>query len=238
MSHQELPPQTHRDCGCQRVNFEQLELELNLALQEAAEAPAVANLKLLWQQLEPVLVELPMQEQLRLGSQVIEQLATIYQAKADVLFDDWEKTYDPKDPVISENWLQGLVRQTQYVDLSELTAPRQGRSHAKTTKPESVPETVVGEVPKANLLQMLDQLEAEDQKVATLEIAHEERVQEWVSEINQWFEQHPEPIELLQFQRQLQWPLVQLWLSLLLGEFRLEAIETDFYSSRIQVSRP
>jgi hypothetical protein len=220
------------------MNFEQLELELNLVLQDAAETPTIANLKVLWQQFEPVLGQLPLQEQLRLGSQVIERLAGIHQAKADALFDDWENAYDPQDPLVSGDWLQGLVRQTQHLDLSELTTPRRGQSRAKTTKPEAVPETVVGEVPKANLLQMLDQVEAEDQQVAALEIAHEERVQEWVSEINQWFEQHPEPIELLQFQRQLQWPLVQLWLSLLLGEFRLEAIETDFYSSRIQVSRP
>jgi hypothetical protein len=228
------------------MNFDQLELELNLVLQDAAEVPAMANFNALWQQLEPVLVQLPLQEQLRLGSQVIERLAGIHQAKADALFDDWENAYDPQDPLVSGDWLQGLVRQTQHLNLSELTTPRRGRPRAKTAKPESVPETVVGEVPKANLLQMLDQVEAEDQQVAALalaeplgtRIAHEERVQEWVSEIDQWFEQHPEPIELLQFQRQLQWPLVQLWLSLLLGEFRLEAIETDFYSPRIQVSRP
>lgn len=219
------------------MNFEQLELELNLALQDAAETPAIVNLDVLWQQLEPVLLQLPLQEQLRLGSQVIEQLAGIHQAKADALFDDWENAYDPQDPLVSGDWLQGLVRQSQHLDLSELTAPRRGRPRAKTTKPESVPETIVGEVPKANVLQMLDQVEAEDQKVAILAIAHEERVQEWVSEINQWFEQHPEPIELMQFQRQLQWPLVQLWLSLLLGGFRLEPIDSDFYSARIQVSR-
>lgn len=218
------------------MNVEQLELELNLVLQDAAETPAIANLNVLWQQLEPVLVQLPLQERLRLGSQVIEQLAAIHQAKADVLFNDWENTYDPQDPLVSGDWLQGLVRQTQHLDLSELTAPLQRRPRSKTDKSESALETVVSEVPKANLLQMLDQVEADDQKAAALAIAHEERVQEWVGEIHQWFEQHPEPIELLQFQRQLQWPLVQLWMSLLLGEFRLESIEPDFYSSRIQVS--
>jgi hypothetical protein len=186
------------------MNFDRLELELNLVLQDAAETPAVADLTVLWQQLEPVLVQLPLQEQLRLGSQVIEQLAAIYQAKATVLFDDWENAYDPQDPLVSGDWFQGLVRQTQHLDLSELTAPPQRRPRAKTARSESIQETVVGEVPKANLLQMLDQVEADEQKAVALKIAHEERVQEWVSEIHQWFERYPKPIEILQFQRQLQ----------------------------------
>jgi hypothetical protein len=218
------------------MNFEQLELELNLVLQDAAEAPAVANLNALWQQLEPVLVKLPLHERLRLGSQVIEQLATIHQAKADVLFETWESIHNPRDPVVSEDWLQGLVRQTQHLDLSELTAPPQKCSRPKTVKSDSAEDTVVREVPKANLLQLLDQVEAEEQKAVALATAHEERVHEWVAEIHQWFEQNPEPIALLDLRQALGWPLVQLWLSLLLGGFKLEAIESSFYSSQILIS--
>ncbi|PSN19585.1 hypothetical protein C7271_06495 [filamentous cyanobacterium CCP5] len=219
------------------MTFEQLELELNLVLEDAAEAPAMANLSALWQQLEPVLLELSLQDQLRLGSQIIEQLAGIHQAKADILFDTWENTYDPHDPVVSGDWLQGLVRQTQHVDLSKLTAPVQRRPRSSTAKSEAAEDTVVGEVPKAKVLQLLEQVEAEAQKAAALAIAHEERVKDWVTEIHQWFEQHPQPIELLQLQQQLNWPLIQLWMSLLLGGFGLETIDADFYSSHIRVFR-
>ncbi|MDB9526481.1 hypothetical protein PN498_10815 [Oscillatoria sp. CS-180] len=211
----------------------QLELALDLALDD----PAEADLSELWQQFEVASAQLSTQERLRLGSQAIECLARIYRAKANWLLDDWEYAYDPQDPNLPGDWLQGLVRQTQQVDLSDLTAPAQRRSRTNTSKKHRPgQDTVVGEVSKANLLEMLDQVELETRKTAALAVAHEERVQEWVSEIQAWFEQYPQPIPLLDLQQNLGWPLIQLWLSLLLGGFQLETTEPSFYSSRILVS--
>lgn len=220
------------------MNVRQLELDLDLALESAAESPVLANLRDLWQQFEPVLAQLSVQEQLRLGSQVIERLAGIHQAKANFLFENWENTYDPQDPNLPGDWLQGLVRHTQHVDFSELTAPAQRRPRSKDSKPELSQDLVVGEVPKADLLQLLDTVEAESQKAAALAVAHEERIQDWVAEIHQWFELSPQPILLLELQQQLSWPLVQLWLSLLLGGFQLEATDPQFYSACIVVFPP
>lgn len=211
--------------------------QLELALDFALEDPAEADLRELWQQFEAASAQLSPQEQLRLGSQAVECLASIYQAKANWLLDDWEYAYNPQDPNLPGDWLQGLVRQTQQVDLSDLTAPVQRRPRGRTSKKQDQGhDTVVGEVPKANLLEMLDQVELETQKAAALSVAHEERIQDWVSEIQAWFEQHPQPIPLLELQRNLGWPLIQLWLSLLLGGFQLETTEPSFYSSQILVS--
>jgi len=41
------------------MNFRQLELELNLALEDAAATPALADLQRLWAQIEPALEQLP-----------------------------------------------------------------------------------------------------------------------------------------------------------------------------------
>lgn len=220
------------------MNSRQLELELNWALEDAAAAPAIADLQALWRQFEPALKQLPTQEQLRLGSEVIEHLAGIYQAKANYLLEAWENTYDPQDPTISGDWLQGFVRQTQHLDLSELTFPvkRRPRQPNRTHTPGR--NSIIGEVPKANVFKMLDQVDQETQKEMALAVAHEERIQDWVSEIHQWFDQHPQSLTFLQLQRQLGWPLVQLWLSLLLGGFRLEPLDTHFYSAGILVSPP
>jgi len=220
------------------MNFRQLELELNLALEDAAATPALADLQRLWAQIEPALEQLPIQEQLRLGSEVIEQLAGIYQAKANYWLEDWENTYDPQDPAFSGDWLQGFVRQSQHLDLSELTAPIQRRPRQPQEAQQTDQDSVVGEVPKANVLNMLDQVDLEVQKETALAVAHEERIQDWVSEIHHWFDQHPQPLPLRQLQQQLGWPLVQLWLSLLLGGFCLEPIGEHFYSAGILISRP
>jgi hypothetical protein len=205
--------------------------------EDAAETPVLADIHALWQQLEQVLKSLTVQEQMRLGGQAIERLAELHQAKAQFMLDEWENAYDPQDPMMSNDWLQGFVRQTQQVDLSELTAPVQRRPKGRSLKPkQSLQNSVVQEVPKANILDMLDQVEAEAQKAIALAVAHEENIQTWVTEIIQWFEHHPAPISLLQLREQLDWPLVQLWLSLLLGEFRLEAMGDRFYNAHIIVS--
>ncbi len=218
------------------MNAKQLELELELALEDAAEMPVFADLHALWQQVEPVMRQLSLREQLRLGGAVIDQLAELHRAKAECLLEEWENTFNPKDPLLPADWLQGLVRQTQHVDVSDLTAPVQRRPRGASKKGLSDKDTVVREVPKASVLQMLEQVELETQKAAALSVAHEESIEAWVGAIAAWFEQHPQPISLVQLRQQMGWPLVQLWLSLLLGGFRLEANDDQFYSVHILVS--
>ncbi|NEQ48263.1 MAG: hypothetical protein F6K00_33900 [Leptolyngbya sp. SIOISBB] len=210
--------------------------QLELALEDAAETPAIADLKALCQQFEVASSQLSVQEQLTLGSQVFERLAEIYQAKAEWLLEDWENTHDPQDPNVPGDWLQGFVRQSQHVDLSDLIAPVQRRPRTASGKPKQPQGTVVGEVPKENVLKMLDEVELAEQKAVAIAVAHEERIETWVADIHAWFEVHPHPIPLLDLRQALDWPLVQLWLSLLLGGFELEAIEPSFYSLQILVS--
>ena len=218
------------------MNFKQLELELELVLEDAAENPLLTDVQSLWQQIEPFWAQLAIQEQLQLGGRAIEQLAELHWSKAKSLLDDWQNTHDPQDPALPSDWLQGLVRQTQHVDLSELTALAKRKHKAKSTDPKSDDAMVVGAVPKENILKMLDQVERAEQKAASLAVAHEERVQDWVAEITTWFQTNPQPIYLLQLREQLGWPLVQLWLSLLLGGFELEVADQYFYSLHILVS--
>jgi hypothetical protein len=66
-------------------------------------------------------------------------------------------------------------------------------------------------------------------------VAYDESVSVWVEQIREWFEAHPEAIEVRQIQAQLGWPLVQVWLGLLLGGFRLAPGEGEFYARPIWV---
>lgn len=217
------------------MNFQQLELQLEETLEEATENPSLANIKQIWQQLEPALTQLGLHEQLSLGGKAIEQLAKIYHSKAQWLLEEWEHTYNPQDPEVPSDWLQGFVKQSQQLDLSNLTAPNTRPRKQKPSRPKDN-DSLVGQVPKENILDMLDQVEAEEQKAKALAVAHEENIQTWVAELSDWFQQNPQTISLLQLRHQLDWPLIQLWLSLLLGGFKIEAMGSEFYSHQILVS--
>ena len=72
------------------IDVRQLELDLGDAFEDAADMPEEANILELWQQFERVMAELPRQERLRLGGEVLVQLAEICEAKSEVLWDDWQ----------------------------------------------------------------------------------------------------------------------------------------------------
>jgi hypothetical protein len=66
-------------------------------------------------------------------------------------------------------------------------------------------------------------------------VAHDEAVGVWVEQLRAWFAANPEAIEVRHLQAQLDWPLVQVWLGLLLGGFRLEPGAGEFYARPIWV---
>ena len=98
----------------------QLELDLGDAFEDAADMPEEANILELWQQFEIVMNELPWREQLRIGGEVLAQLAEICEAKSEVLWEDWQDANNSDGPVVDGDWLQGLTRQTQEIDFSKL----------------------------------------------------------------------------------------------------------------------
>ena len=55
----------------------QLVLDVGDSFEDAADMPEEANILELWQQFEVVMNELPWQEQLRMGGEVLAQLAEI-----------------------------------------------------------------------------------------------------------------------------------------------------------------
>jgi hypothetical protein len=171
---------------------------------------------------------------------VISQLADLHQAKAQAWLAAWEAIADPQDPQLTADWLQGLVRQSQSLDLSALTVPPLRRR--RSTEPPGPQDSTVGEVAKETLLTWVDEQAAMAaaqplDPQAALSMAHAENIGAWVTTLREWFDHHPHPIPLLQLQQQLGWPLVKLWLSLLLGDFALTSVDDDFYGGNIVVSR-
>ncbi|MBD2121050.1 hypothetical protein [Trichocoleus sp. FACHB-262] len=92
----------------------------------------------------------------------------------------------------------------------------------KPQTPQSA-NPVVGLVAQTNLLEFLNQIHLEQAQNSAIDMAHEEDVTTWIQAIAQCLQQHPQlQVSLLEIQRSLQMPLIQIWLALLPGEFSLE----------------
>ncbi len=129
------------------MHFKQLELNLWDNLEEAAAAPESANFNDLWQQLEAAIAPLPQQFQLQTAAEGILKIVQIYASRSDWLLSSWEEAHYPEGPVVAEEMLAGLVRQTMTLDLSALLeAPE---PEHRTRRTPSDPGSVVGTVDKA-----------------------------------------------------------------------------------------
>ncbi|NEQ54525.1 MAG: hypothetical protein F6K11_31070 [Leptolyngbya sp. SIO3F4] len=201
------------------IDVRQLELDLGDAFEDAADMPEEANILELWQQFEVVMTELPWREQLRMGGEVLAQLAEICEAKSEVLWEDWQDANNSDGPVMDGDWLRGLTRQTQEIDFTELVQ-RSGNRLATSQGDVADSDSVVGEVDKSAVLALVDELTLEEAKEKALAVSHSEDVSAWVAAISARCESTPQ--RLIELQQQLQMSLVEVWIASLLGGFHLE----------------
>ena len=201
------------------VDVRQLELDLGDACEDATDMPEEANILELWQQFEVVMDELPWREQLRMGGDVLAQLAEICEAKSEILWEDWQDANNSDGPVIDGDWLRGLTRQTQEIDFSELVQ-RSDNKGTQEQQDDIEADSVVGEVDKQLVLALVDELNLEEAKAKTLAVSHSEDVSAWVAAISA--KRSAVPQRLIELQRQLQMPLIEVWIAALLGGFELE----------------
>jgi len=224
------------------VSVRQLELNLEFALEEAAEVPETADVLSLWAQFEGELAGLeqrvgeaiPAEYRLRVAGDVLVQLAGLCEAKADVLWDDWQDAHNADGPVMDGDWLQGLTRQTQELDFSDLV----NRSyHASSDYPNEGKEdedSVAGNVEKLSVLDMIDALDDADLKSQALAVSHAENVSDWVKALGA--KQKDSPQRLVELQQQLQMPLIEVWIAALLGGFPLEQRGSFYQTQEVWVS--
>ena len=213
--------------------IKQWELNFQSTVADAKIAPEDYSITELWESLQATLIGLSDFEQLRLAGVVIEALAEIHQARANRLLDDWDK--DPaQEPIFSDELLAGIaVRQSQHLDVSAFI--RQPTPAKRKQPPQSNESTdsIVAEVPKANVLKMAQQLEG--QKQEPLSLAHNENVSHWQAAISLALKNETSSISVWALTELTQLPLVEVWLGLLLGGFQLVQDPGDFYQAPIKV---
>lgn len=216
------------------------ELPLWHTLKSAQQMPDQVDWRELLGQVEQVLNPLPESERLKLAGEALLQVAEVYAARSKVWMTEWEESY--RDPVVPEGFFADVVRQTMAVDLGELMEPAPPRKlRSRRAKVTEVQEgSISATVDKENLLAMVDQLEADQERLKqqVWAIAHEEKVSDWVRAINQGLQQASEPkVSLMELVRCLGLSWVEVWLGVLLGGFEFEQ-QGEFYEAPIWVKLP
>ncbi|EKU96569.1 hypothetical protein Lepto7375DRAFT_0034 [Leptolyngbya sp. PCC 7375] len=201
------------------VSVRQLQLDLGDAFEDAADVPEDANILELWQQFEGVMTELPWRDQLRLGGEVLAQLADICEAKSEILWDDWQDAHNTEGPVLDGDWLKGITRQTQELDFSDLVQ-HSGYTQRDPFEPVADDESVAGDVDKASVLAFVETLAEESAKEQALAVAHSENVSVWIERLS--IKRIGKPQRLIDLQQQVKMPMVEVWIAALLGDFTLE----------------
>lgn len=199
------------------VQWQQLELALTHQVDDGFEDLDEVDILALTQRFDLLMVSLPVSEQLRVGGLFMDRLAELYQSRAMLLLDDWEEKYNSQGPVFDASILDGLVRESQLVDLSEFVKSSRRIRSPKVTGPLDDEDSVFLELDVEQAIALAEQ--DQDEKV---DLSHPEDVSAWSSQIQQWFEKHPQAIPLWELQQALQMPWVELCLGVLLGGFGLE----------------
>ncbi len=216
------------------VDVRQLELNLELAFDEASEVPEDADVLSLWAQFEDELSGLPQQEHLRIAGDILVKLAGLCETKSNLLWEDWQDAHNAEGPVMGEGWLQGVTRQTQELDFSELVQRSYDTSSDLSNEDKADEDSVAGDVAKLSVLGMIDALEDEDLKSQALAVSHAENISDWVSALS---EQTGAPQRLVDIQRQLKMPLIEVWIAALLGGFPMEQRGSFYQTEEVWVSR-
>ena len=133
------------------IDVRQLELNLDFALDEASEVPEKADLIGIWSQFEDELAGLSQREHLRVAGDILMRLAGLCEAKSDVLWDDWQDAHNADGPVMGGDWLQGLTRQTQELDFSDLVKRSYQTSGDRSYEDKADEDSVADDVEKASV---------------------------------------------------------------------------------------
>ena len=214
------------------VSVRQLELNLELAFEEAADMPETADVLSLWAQFEGELAGLDQRDHLRVAGDILVQLAGLCEAKSELLWEDWQDAHNADGPVMDDDWLQGLTRQTQELDFSDLVN-RSYNTHPNADKADD--DSVAGDVEKLSVLDMIDALDDADLKSQALAVSHAENVSDWVKALAA--QQVDSAQRLVDLQQQLAMPLIEVWIAVLLGGFPMEQRGSFYQTQEVWVSR-
>ncbi|NUN67436.1 hypothetical protein HCU40_22695 (plasmid) [Pseudanabaena biceps] len=142
------------------------------------------------------------------------------------------------EPIMADDAFDRYVRQSMVVDFDQFIEPLPSlpRKNPEQTKHGN---SMVGAIDKEVLIQALEQeslLSVEEEFERAISTAHAEDVSSWIEAIAQCIASNFSPMCLIDLQAGLPLPIVEIWLGLLLGDFKLEQRGSFYDSKEIWVS--
>ena len=214
--------------------LKQLELSMWQDLKTASSEPLAADLQQLWHKLEQVIEFTSKNQKLRVLGDAIAAIVEIYVMRANAILSTLEeKDSSGGEPILSEDFLNDLMRQSMSIDLSDMMERLFPEPESKPRSPVSARGTIVAPQDLSANCEIASVV-PDDPKQMLVELAGNEQVSQWSAAISEWIQQHScsERVSLLQLQQVLGLPLVEVWLGLLLSSQHQYDWEQrgDFYS--------
>lgn len=213
---------------------------LNQHIEWAIESPEAADFADLWHWFDQAFQEVLPHDRLNFAAEAITQIAEVLQTLAgryqtEITASTGEEPRMPLDIFTVFVQQSSTINFSSFIELPQsLPRIQAERRYCSEEDLDEIERSIVVDVEVEELIKLAeaDLIEAAQSEEAVkdrvLAIAHEEDVLEWGATIARLLEQQNQPIPLLQLQRSLSMPLVQLWLGLLLNGFTIEQ-RGDFY---------
>jgi hypothetical protein len=166
----------------------------------------------------------------------ISQIVLQFTQFADLTFEELEVVAE-RGVVLPSDAFDRYVRQTMEVDFEQFIEPLASLSRKKSERQEITEgDSVVGELDRAAVLQVLDEQMSQEPKLTeveifnrTLALAHDEDVSTWTAAIAHWMQQHRSSLPLMELVQAVQMPLLNVWLGVLLGDEFVVEQRGQFY---------
>ena len=200
-------------------------------MKAAATDPEAADVLQLWQDLEQVLDEVQEEQRLQLAGEAISQIVEVFARRANSILAASSVRDTSVGPILSEDFLSSLMRQSMTIDLSDLMEDLFKEDQEPQEK-ETTWGSSVTLLDKKKAKAIADK-SSQDAKCMGKDLAGKEHVSDWASAIAQWLKARSstEPVSLLELQQSLGMPIVEVWLGLVLSGQEAYQLEQrgDFY---------
>ena len=170
---------------------------------------------------------------MRVAGEAVCQIADLFCDRSSFLFEELHSRAVKGEPIMADDAFDRYVRQSMVVDFDQFIEPLQSLPR-KISEQRKSGNSIVGEIDKEVLIQALEQeslLSLEKEFELAISTAHTENISAWVETIAHCITNNSSPMRLIDLQKALKLQIVETWLGLLLGDFKLEQ-RGRFYDSR------
>ena len=219
------------------MKVKQLELDLWDVISTARQYSEDANLPMVFKLLDLTLVDLDTRSQLRVAGEAVCQIADLFCDRSNFLFEELHSRAVKGEPIMADEAFDRYIRQSMVVDFDQFIEQLQSLPRKSPEQAKSI-NSVVAEIDKEVLIKSLEQeslLSFEEEFERAISTAHAEDVSAWIEAITYSLKINDLPMRLLALHDSLQLPIVEIWLGLLLGNFKLEQKGTFYNSNEIWI---